>query len=499
MCNHSDSDRVKAVSLFSGVGGLDIGLHNAGIETVACVEKDENAAESLKINSSRHSDQPEEDLITATERYPWHVIQDDIRNLGVSEIVEAADVEKEEIDLVVGGPPCQTFSRSNEGDRKGTDTDKGRLYEEFARILHELEPSAFIFENVRGLRSANGGKDLETIREELERDKYSTECQVLNAADHGVSQTRKRLLILGRDGNTPSFPEPSYSENGGDGKKTWIGAGDALDKFDLDETIEQKGGWKNAIGSKYGPLLKRIPEGANYQHFSERRYDPEQEEYVEREDSELAEKRFDWRSRHWNYLLKIDRNRPSWTLQAAPGTTVGPFHWRARKLSLQEQKQLMTIPLDYYIAGSPNKIQEQIGNAVPPKLAEAVVTSIFPEKRTKESGRANRQDRSQERSTEQQPKFRVQISNDESPWHYANQILNAVHSDDAVVVETEKGAIPNALDALEISQRQSKQNLNIQISEQILHPDEEKHPISILKGQVVTQKTKVKMTAKVSD
>lgn len=494
MSEQSNSEPIKAVSLFSGVGGIDIGLHKAGVKTVACVEKDERAAKSLKINSSQHDDQPEEDLIAAKKRFPWHVIQDDIRNIKASDILDTADANKKEIELVVGGPPCQTFSRSNEGDRKGTNTDRGRLYEEFARILHALEPSAFIFENVRGLKSANGGSDLETIRNELKRNRYFVNSGVVNAANYGVPQTRKRLLILGREEVVPEFPKPSYSENGNGSKQTWIDAGDALDGFDLDESIMNKGGWENAIGSKYGPLLKRIPEGANYQHFSERKYDSDREEYVERTGTELEAKRFDWRSRHWNYLLKLDQDRPSWTLQAAPGTTVGPFHWRARKISLLEQMKLMSIPLNYYIAGSPNQIQEQIGNAVPPKLAESLANSFFTDRSMKHIVRSSDQTTESEKNENRKSKFRVEVSNNKSPWHYANRILKAVRSDEAVTLETVKGAVPNALDALSISQWQSKQNLDVEITEQVRHPDGEKHPISVLQGQVITEKTKIKMS-----
>jgi len=483
---------VKAVSLFSGLGGLDIGLHRLGIETVACVEKDETATETLKINSVQHDAQPEETHIDVPERYPWIVVDRNIRDIDTGEILETAGADREDIDLVVGGPPCQTFSRSNEGNRSGTDTARGRLYKQFAQILHEIQPAAFIFENVRGLKSANGGEDLKTIQETLEGDTYTSECKVLNAADYGVPQTRKRIFILGtRKNSGPSFPEPTHTEDGRNGTEEWMTAGEALDEFDIDEPIGNTGGYANAIGSKYGPLLQDIPEGANYQHFSERKYDPEAGEYVGREESELDKKEFDWRSRHWNYLLKIDQSRPSWTIQADPGTTVGPFHWRSRKLSLLEQMKLMDLPLDYYIAGTPGQVQQQIGNAVPPGLAAAIAHELVTELGLTPTppDTVDHPDLSATSDASGTVPFIIKIDTDESPWAHAEQILRAVLAEDAAVIRARQQAIPYALDALEIAQKQAQPELKMEVDENVIEDTEEKGGVaSELETKVVTAK-----------
>jgi DNA (cytosine-5)-methyltransferase 1 len=230
----NDKERVKAVSLFSGLGGIDIGLHQTGIETVACVEKDDTAAKTLKINSRQHPEQPRQNQISVPEKYPWRVINRDIRELEVEDILKKAGETKDKINLVVGGPPCQTFSRSNEGSREGTEADRGKLYQEYARILHQIEPEAFIFENVRGLKSANDGEDLERVLEELERDTYNTEFKVLNAANFGVPQTRKRIIIVGtKQGTEFEFPRPSHTENGLENTEEWVSAGKALSEFNV--------------------------------------------------------------------------------------------------------------------------------------------------------------------------------------------------------------------------------------------------------------------------
>lgn len=496
--NRSDEDqRLKAVSLFSGLGGIDIGLHQAGIETVACVEKDDTAVETLKINSKQHSEKPDQKQISVPEKYPWKVIDTDIREVDAEDILEECASEKDDIDLVVGGPPCQTFSRSNEGSRSGTDTKRGKLYQEYAKILHQLEPEAFIFENVRGLKSANDGKDLEMVREELERDTYHTEFKVLNAANFGVPQTRKRIIIVGtKPGTEFDFPEPSHTEHGQEDTKEWVSAGEALSEFGVDQDIEQDGGYTNAIGGKYGPLLKDIPQGANYQHFSERKYDTENGEYVERTGTELDEKEFGWRTRHWNYLLKLDQNRPSWTLQAAPGTTVGPFHWRARKLTLLEQMKLMTLPLDYYIAGPPSQIQKQIGNAVPPKFAEAIAEKLVDclDLPTTSFEDVSLEHRKKESGSNQE--FPITVDTEESPWTYANRILNSVLSDDVAAITAKQQAIPYALDAMEIARRQAQVDLGFEIDEKLVEGENEKGGVSSkLEIKVVSEKAKIKLTA----
>jgi DNA (cytosine-5)-methyltransferase 1 len=496
--NRSDEDqRLKAVSLFSGLGGIDIGLHQAGIETVACVEKDETAAETLKINSRQHSEKPDQDQISVPEKYPWKVIDTDIREVDAEDILEECDAAKDDIDLVVGGPPCQTFSRSNEGSRSGTDTKRGKLYREYAKILHQIEPQAFIFENVRGLKSANDGKDLKMVREELERDTYDTEAKVLNAANFGVPQTRKRIIIVGtKPGTEFEFPEPSHTEDGEEGTEEWVSAGEALSEFNIDQDMEQEGGYTNAIGSKYGPLLKDIPQGANYQHFSERKYDTEQEEYVERSDDELDVKEFGWRTRHWNYLLKMDQGRPSWTLQAAPGTTVGPFHWRARKLSLLEQMKLMTLPLNYYIAGSPSQIQKQIGNAVPPKFAEAVANKLVDSLDIPTAPFEDVSLEHREEGSESEDQFPVEVDTEESPWICANRILNTVLSENVAAITAKQQAIPFAIDALEIARRQAQVDLDFEIEEKTVEGENEKGGVSSkLEVKAASEKAKIKLTA----
>jgi len=320
----------------------------------------------------------------------------------------------------------------------------------------EFQPAGFVFENVVGILSSNGGEDIEAIKTALSaptdaaghqpEHSYNIVSMKLDAAAFGVPQSRERLFILGvrEDVGTPPSKEEVLRATHPDG---WDTAGAALADFTVDAGVAP---YQNAIRSKYAGFLPRIPEGGNYQHFSDRRY--KDGEYVERSRVELAEKEWDWRSRHWNYLLKLNPDRPAWTLQAQPGSTVGPFHWRSRPLTFIEQLRLMTIPCWYEVAGDPTAIQRQIGNAVPPYLGCAVIGAL-----TDALGlpREPRQFQTPEQYTivpnsEQQGTDKRSIA--DSPWDETAELIGQLRSRDSVELEATRETIPRLVDALELLQ-----------------------------------------------
>jgi DNA (cytosine-5)-methyltransferase 1 len=451
--------RPTAGSLFSGLGGLDIGAHLAGVETLACVDNNHDAAETLRINSTSHTTTPQ----FGTARFDWQVIEQDIRTLEPQRLrdeVEASasgtTADTPLVDLVIGGPPCQSFSRSNEGDRTGTDSELGQLYECYETILGEFQSAGFVFENVVGILSSNGGEDIKAIKTALSAPtdaagsqpnySYNIVSMKLDASEFGVPQSRERVFILGvrEDVGTPPSKEDVLQAAHPEG---WSTAGTALADFTADAGAAP---YQNAIRSKYAGFLPRIPEGANYQHFSDRRY--ENGEYVERSKAELMEKEWNWRSRHWNYLLKLDSDRPAWTLQAQPGSTVGPFHWRSRPLAFIEQLRLMTIPCWYEVAGDSTAIQRQIGNAVPPHLGCAVIgalTDAFglpwepclfqaPERYTIAP------------TPEQHGNDKRMVA--DSPWDETAELIGQLRSHDSLKLEAMRETIPRLVDVLEFLQ-----------------------------------------------
>ncbi|CAN5620078.1 DNA (cytosine-5-)-methyltransferase [soil metagenome] len=359
-------DDLPAISLFSGVGGLDLGVRRAGFDVRVAIENDRDSAASLRANHF--------------PARPSTVIERSIVEVPTGEILERAGLRVGEAALCVGGPPCTPFSKSGywlEYKRKGGDPDTS-LLDEFARVVEEAEPRAVLMENVWGLAYRNHNTvQLARLVGRLEAAGYRLRWDVLNAADYGVPQLRKRLILYGLRGEEP--PElPSATHSGWtETKRTFDrtrrpyvtsreAIGDLLDRVDLAHPDE-------VVGGKYGHLLPEIPPGENYLHFTEKRGHP----------SPL----FKWRGRYWTFLLKLDPDRPSTTIQSQPGPYIGPFHWEDRRLRELEVKRLQTFPDDYIVVAKGRRSwQHQLGNAVPPMLAEIVagpLAQVFIDRRVR--------------------------------------------------------------------------------------------------------------------
>lgn len=212
-----DAPKLKSVSLFSGGGGMDIGVEAAGFENLACVEFDPNATETLRFNAHRRKSRTK-------------IVEADIRT------VDPLTLAKPGIDLLHGGPPCQAFSLI--GKRKSLCDARGMLLFEMIRFAAALKPRAILLEQVKGLLSApdekgeRGGVFKRFIRE-LEELGYCVKWTVLCAADYGVPQLRERVFIVARKGqNGFSFPPPTHSDNPEDTPlftlKPYTGAGAVL-------------------------------------------------------------------------------------------------------------------------------------------------------------------------------------------------------------------------------------------------------------------------------
>jgi DNA (cytosine-5)-methyltransferase 1 len=223
------------ISLFTGGGGLDLGLELAGFETRVAVEVESYACSTLRQNQGHvlEDDGSGRGFLDAAE-----VIERDIRRVPIAEILRKGRLRKGEATLLAGGPPCVTFSVA--GKREGLMAETGRLFEEYVRILRGTRPAALLFENVKGLLTAADedgmrGGAFARIYSALEAEGYALVWQVVNAADYGVPQQRERLIIVGRKSKRPfQFPEPTYHDPERpalrrDGMHTWRTVRDAID------------------------------------------------------------------------------------------------------------------------------------------------------------------------------------------------------------------------------------------------------------------------------
>lgn len=348
---------LRCVSLFSGAGGLDLGLQEAGFKVEFATD-----IEPLCSETYTHRDNfgPEAAFYCGS-------VSEVTRDL----IEKHTGSSMEGLDLMVGGPPCPPYSKSRFyrvdkprgiDDPVGDETLRG-----YIRLLGELRPRAFLFENVAGFAYAVHRDALDVLEEEARQLGYSTSQKVLNAADYGVPQIRERFFMVGLRGSRQfQFPAQTHFDPGRDNGSLfsgvapqWRTAGDVLADIDTDENGDDAG---HFAGGRYHELLRQIPPGDNYLYFTEKRGHPQPQ--------------FKWRSRYWSFLLKLSPSKPSWTIQARRSNNMGPFHWRSRILRIAEVKRLQTFPDTWYLAGTTEQQWRLVGNAVPPQLAAVLGRAI---------------------------------------------------------------------------------------------------------------------------
>lgn len=341
-------NELRVLSLFTGAGGLDLGLEAAGFDTRVCVEVDEDARATLSANRPRWT------LLTPG----------DIHAHKPEGLLSQGGLKPGEVELLAGGPPCQPFSKSGywaSGDSQRLMDPRAATLRAYLRIVGAALPEVMLLENVRGLTFDGKDEGLRLLRNGLERinrvsgTSYDLTVVHMNAAHYGVPQFRERVfLIAHRDGLIFEAPAPTHGEE--ESLQRYSTAWDAIGHLDRADRPKDL-----ALTGKWARLLPSVPEGENYLwHTPESGGKP----------------LFGWRTKFWSFLLKLAKAKPSWTIQAVPGPATGPFHWRNRLLSTEEICRLQTFPEDYVISGNRRSAQKQIGNAVPSALAEFIGLEI---------------------------------------------------------------------------------------------------------------------------
>lgn len=342
--------RPVCLSLFSGCGGLDLGIEAAGFRVAVATDADETCAETYRNNFPG---------------IPYVVGK--IGQVSTEQLLEAGELQIGEVDLLVGGPPCPAFSKS-----RFYRTDKPRALDDpvaaetvggYLRILKDVKPKAFLLENVRGLAYGVHREALTHILETAKGLGYTTSWQIVNAADYGAPQIRERCFVMGSLNGIIKPPLATHQKaipTDIDKRIQWVTAGDVLADLDTEENASDEG---HFAGGQHHQTLRGIPPGENYLFYT-----------TERGHSEPL---FKWRSRYWSFLLKLGPHLPSWTIQARRSNNMGPFHWRNRILRIDEIKRLQTFPDNFQLTGTIEKQWRQIGNAVPPVLAQRFGEAIL--------------------------------------------------------------------------------------------------------------------------
>ena len=238
---------IHTLSLFSGAGGLDIGFHDVGFEIVESVEIEAKFCRTLELNSGKG------------KRFESARVNNvDIREFSGNHLGK--------IDFIIGGPPCQTFSaagRRANGVLGMTDV-RGMLFREYVRLLQELSPVGFLFENVYGIVGAQGGEAWAEILKSFSEIGYKLYYRVIDAADYGVPQHRERLIIVGLKEGEFKFPRPTHGPDSLD-DEPFYNAETAITGITITSDEEKRG-----IGGRYGALLNDIPPGLNYSFYTEK-------------------------------------------------------------------------------------------------------------------------------------------------------------------------------------------------------------------------------------
>ncbi|MGQ0711890.1 MAG: DNA cytosine methyltransferase [Rhodoferax sp.] len=347
---------LKTISLFSGIGGLDFGFESAGFETRVALELDKTSCRTIRLNRD------------------WVVVEGDINEVSSDVVLKAGCLKAGDVDMLIGGPPCQPFSKASywaRGDSLRLDDPRAGTLTGYLRILRDARPRAFLLENVYGLAYAGKDEGLRHILdgiEQVNRDvgtNYKVSWRVVNCAEYGVPQVRERVFLVGsREGREFRFPETTHAKPNSQAvelfsdKEPFRTAWDALGDLPSPPTDGLDALWP---GGKWGDLLVSIPEGENYLWHTNRGG---------------GVPLFGWRTRYWSFLLKLSKRLPSWTVQAQPGSAIGPFHWDSRRLTFEELCRLQTFPDGLIVDCGRTEMQRMLGNAVPSLVAEILAREI---------------------------------------------------------------------------------------------------------------------------
>ncbi len=336
------------ISLFSGAGGLDIGMEQAGWHCAYASDIDLAAVETLQRNAGRG-------LLHDT-----FVERADVTSLSAETILAKSGLRRGDVPLLVGGPPCQSWSSA--GHQRGLDDPRGQLFNDFIRIADALDVRWLMFENVRGLLTARGpdgspGSALQHIRSLLLAAGFQTHVSLLNAADYGVPQRRVRLVVFGyRSGDAIAFPSPTHFKESDGKHPKWRSLRQAIAEIgplDEDEVIRPSG--------KLAEQLESIPAGSGVKS-------PGKKETTRP-------------GGHWGYkqgAFIADLDLPARTVTAnAQQDWVRDPELGLRRLCPRECAAIQSFPSDWYFEGKRTEQYRLIGNAVPPALAKHLGAALL--------------------------------------------------------------------------------------------------------------------------
>lgn len=328
------NSNILSISLFSGAGGLDIGSQLANVKVISSIDNYSDSVKTLKMNNyfkeSNH-------------------ICDNVENVTGEYYKKLLKKYKYDKLIVIGGPPCQPFSKAaywKTNAKRNSKNDPRNMMNDYFRLIKEIDPDGFILENVESIMHPSNIETYNYIVKKIKSLNYYYKVVKVNAIDFGVPQKRVRIFFIA---SKNEINEELKIQKGTIPRVVdWIGKFDNI-KFEEDLSTE----------GKYEEELKEVPLGKNYISLTAR--------------DGYENPKFVAGKRYWTFLLKLSPELPSWTVIASPGHWEGPFHWNNRRLSVRELASIQTFPEDYKFYGTIRSQKKQIGNAVPPLLGKAII------------------------------------------------------------------------------------------------------------------------------
>ncbi len=363
--------RLKVIDLFCGVGGLSYGFaHDPHFEIVAANEILPNMAKAYALNH------PSVKVYTG-----------DVRDFNSRIVKDELGIQSNMIDIIVGGPPCQAYSTV--GKRRENDP-RGKLFNEYHRLLKEFNPKFFLFENVKGLLSMENGKLLDNILSLFSSLGYEVQYRILNAADFGAPQVRERVIIIGSKlKNRFIYPEATHfnadSVNGLIGRDIlpYLTVENALSDLPLIKSGEESSDYASKPVNQFQKMMRRNASNKLLDHNAAKN-NPKLVKIMESlpDGGTPDDLPINMRptSGFANTYCRLWWNRPSTTITRNLGTPSSSrcIHPRApRALTTREGARLQCFPDDYQFYGSRSDRNLQIGNAVPTFLSNALAKAII--------------------------------------------------------------------------------------------------------------------------
>lgn len=370
---------LKAISLFSGAMGLDLGLESNGVPVVLCLERDKHCCSTIRHN-----------------RPDISLVEDDVSKVSGAQLLGLSGLDSSGV-VLAGGPPCQSFSSA--GNRAALNDPRGNLIFEYFRLVREVRPAAFVFENVAHLLTAalrhrpiekrpgkrwnlasynvsNGseegdhpplsedelsGSAFRYLLKEIGELGYSIRFGVMNAADYGAAQKRIRLVILGfRERTACALPDPTHGPFSATGRPHRT-LRDAI------EDLEESPGEHSVYTERIASFFRKIPEGGNWRDLSEE----------DRKDVMGASYHAGGGKTGFMRRLRWDEPCPTLTTKANRKGTALCHPSKIRPLSVDEYARVQGFPDEWLFDGAMNQKYKQIGNAVPVALGGAVGAAVL--------------------------------------------------------------------------------------------------------------------------